>query len=276
MVNDMSAERTIAQNLELLASTKASIMSAINAKGGDITSSTPFSAYSAAIAALDVNVYSLEVLDLSNNDEPEELQNGTYYEARLMNNGNQVNEYMGGFWSFEYMPNDYDGTDYSQNINQSDDQSGQVDNSFYFNDLPDGELIIIYYDSSYTELASITLPVIGEAQGGQYRIEIYDDMAMDYGSQVQPEQLGTGNNYYVYLYDTVNNEYKEDALDWDLTTDDDGTLIYSIEDGDSGGFSHCKQMFTNLSDGGTTTLYAVEAFDQDNVLASIEIRITAP
>ena len=43
---------TIAQNLQTIATAKADIATSVNAKGGNITSSTPLSAYSAAIDAL--------------------------------------------------------------------------------------------------------------------------------------------------------------------------------------------------------------------------------
>lgn len=109
--------------------------------------------------------------------------------------------------------------------------------------------------------------------GGQYRLEIYDDMGKDNGQLVDPDDLRPMTRYSVYLYDIANDEYKEDAIDWDLITDDDGTLIYEIADGDTQSLSSCMTMVINMAEG-HTMLYAVNPSDHSDVLIDQAITIT--
>lgn len=101
--------------------------------------------------------------------------------------------------------------------------------------------------------------------GGKYRLDIYDDMGKDNGQLCDPDDLRPRTRYSVYLYDKERGDYLEDAIDWTLTTDDDGTLIADIRDGDTESLSSCMSMATNMAEG-TTVLHAVNPFDQSDVL----------
>lgn len=112
----------------------------------------------------------------------------------------------------------------------------------------------------------------GSSPTHDYRIEIYDDFGKDNGQLCDPDDLRAAQRYSVYLYDIANETYLEDAIDWTLTTDDDGTLIAEIRDGDTQSLSSCMSMATQFAEG-TTMLYAVNPLDHSDVYADLSINI---
>lgn len=155
----MAKEPTTAELIEAIAQCKAEILSAIQAKGGQIDESTPFTEYAYAIenlptSSIDYTGCRIAIFDYGDRStEVSTIENNKSYWVELRDeNDIPISEPLGGYFDC------YAENSHNFSFTANDDHEGGADCDFQIDGAEDGDTItIVYVDANGNDAVELQL-----------------------------------------------------------------------------------------------------------------------